>query len=314
MIVDCPSMKPLPFHPEQFTGDGVSVVHGMPTPTDFARWLPGLDVVLTAECPYHFSLYTIAAQMGIKTVLAVNPEFCDYFRHPNWPQPSLYAAPSTWMYDLLPEPKCLLQVPVATEHFTPQTADKATRYLHVVGRPAIHDRAGTADLLLALESVRSDITVTITCQEPGYVQSLIDANDIHLPDNITLRIADGDRENYWQLYENQHVLISPRRFGGLSLPMQEACAAGMPVLAPAVSPTIDWLPGDWLIPASHAGSFVAHTSVDLYTVDHLALATKIDQIATDHAYYRDASTQALGIAKQLSWEQLTPLYQTVLRK
>lgn len=312
MIVDCPSMKPLPFHPEQFTGDGVSVVNGMPTPTDFARWLRGLDVVLTAECPYHFSLYTIAAQLGIKTVLAVNPEFCDYFRHPQWPQPSLYAAPTTWMFDRLPDPKVLLPVPVATEHFHPQTADKAVSFCHVIGRPAIHDRAGTADLLLALESVLADITVTITCQEPGYVQSLIDATDIRLPDNIRLVVADGDVANYWELYTGQHVLISPRRFGGLSLPMQEACAAGMPVIAPAVSPNTDWLPADWLIPATHVGSFIAHTDVQLYTVDHLALAAKIDEIATDHTYFRDASAQALGIAKQLSWENLEPEYRRVL--
>lgn len=312
MIIDCPSQKPLPFHPEQFPGDGVSIVHGLPTPDDFAKWLPGLDVVLTAECPYHFSLYTLAEQLGIKTVLAVNPEFCDHIRKPNLPRPSLFACPTKWMWERIPAPKIYLPVPVATDRFTPRTASKAFHFAHVVGRPAIHDRAGTADLLLALESVRADVVITMTSQQPGYVQSLISANNIHLPDNVRLRIADGDVENYWELYAGQDVLLAPRRFGGMSLPMQEACAAGMPVISTAVSPNTDWLPPDWLVPATHAGQFMAHTMVDLWTVDHLALAAKIDEMAGNSLFYREAAERALTIAKSLSWEQLRPLYEKVL--
>jgi glycosyltransferase involved in cell wall biosynthesis len=311
LVVNCQSAKPLPIRRDWYPN--ATWVDHWPRACDYSGWLTNLDVVYTAETPYSHSLFSTARDRGIRTVLHVNPEFLDHMRKPYLPKPTLFAAPSTWMYDQLPGPKALLPVPVATEHFTPQAADRATNFLHVVGRPAIHDRAGTADLLLALESVHTDITVTITCQEPGYVHSLIGADGIKLPDNVELIVADGDVDNYWDLYTGHHVLVSPRRFGGLSLPMQEACAAGMPVIAPAVSPTIDWLPNDWLIPATHAGSFVAHTTVDLYTTDAVALAAKIDQMASDPAYYRDASARALGIAKQLSWAELKPEYERVLR-
>lgn len=310
MVIDCTSAKPLPIRHDWYPN--ATWIKGTPRASDFAAWLPGLDVVYTAETPYSHSLFEVAQKMGVRTVLHVNPEFLDHIRKPYLPKPSLFACPTHWLWNRIPEPKALLPVPVATERFTPHTAEKATRFLHVVGRPAIHDRAGTADLLLALESVTSEIAVTITCQEPGYVNQLMSVNNIHLPDNITLTVADGDVEDHADLYTGHHVLISPRRFGGLSLPMQEACAAGMPVIATEVSPNTDWLPADWLVRASYAGEFMAHTSVDLYTVDHHALAAKITQLAADKRYFQEASQQALAIAKQLSWEQLTPLYQRVL--
>lgn len=313
LVVNCPSAKPLPVRRDWYPD--ATWIEGWPTPQDFERFFTDLEVVYTAETIYdHLNqnyAYNLARKMGVKVVNHTNPEFCDAFRHPAWPRPDLYAAPSTWMWDRLPDPKVLLPVPVATEHFAPQTATEATNFLHVVGRPAIHDRAGTADFLRALHYVRSEINVTITCQEPGYVERLV-SNNGGLPGNISLTVADGDVKDYWDLYAHQHVLVSPRRFGGLSLPMQEACAAGMPVIAPAISPTVDWLPSDWLVWAAHMGSFKAHTSVDLYTVHPRQLAEKIDAFASDSGYYRDSSARALGIAKRLSWQELKPEYERVL--
>lgn len=314
MVINCPSAKPLPLRRDWYPD--ATWIDGWPTPRDFETFFDGLDVMYTAETIYDHHhqnrAYATAARMGVTTVCHTNPEFGDYFLHPTWPRAALYAAPSTWMYDKLPNPKALLPVPVDTTKFAPQTAIRATRFLHVVGRPAIHDRAGTANLLLALQSVRAEIAVTITCQESGYVRTLIGANNITLPDNVTLTVSDGDVADHADLYAGQHVLVSPRRFGGLSLPMQEACAAGMPVIAPAISPNVDWLPADWLVPATHAGTFTAHTSVDLYSVDHQALAATIDHMAGDTTYYRQAAEQATTIGKQLSWDNLKPEYERLL--
>lgn len=310
LVIDCPSAKPLPIRRDWYPN--ATWINGLPKAHDFAYWLPGLDCVYTAETPYSHSLFEEAHRLGVKTVLHVNPEFLDHIRKPYLPKPSVFACPTRWMFDRIPDPKIVLPMPVDTTKIRPHTADKATRFLHVVGRPAIHDRAGTADLLLALESVRADITVTITCQEPGYVASLISAHGIHLPDNITLNIADGDIDHHQDLYTGHHVLLAPRRFGGLSLPMQEACAAGMPVLATAISPNTDWLPPDWLAPAAHAGTFTAHTSIDLWTVDHHAYAIAVDHIAAHPAYYRQSSERAAAIAKGLSWTELRAEYRRLL--
>lgn len=305
MVVDCPSMKPLPIRKDWYPSS--TWINGLPTPRDWQRWLQGVDVVLSAETFYGPHLPHIARQMGVKTVLACNYEFLDPHD-----QPTLWATPSRWHWSQIPDPKVFLPVPIETERFAPQPADKAVNFLHLIGRPAVHDRAGTADFLRALQYVHSDITVTITCQEPGYVRSLMLSNGIRLPDNIDLHVREGDRADYWDLYTDQHVLVSPRRFGGLSLPHQEACAAGLPVIATHCSPNSDWLPHEWLVSASKVGEFHVKQRIDLYSADHLALAEKISRFANYPVFYREASEQALGIAKRLSWDELKGLYEKVL--
>lgn len=314
MVVNCGSLKPLELHPEYFPG--ATFINGrVPNDEDCKHFLNGLDVVYSAETfyPRHHeqpALTRLAPEFGVKTVCHLNFEFLNQRE-----QPTLWAAPSKWHWDEIPEPKTFLPVPVESDRFHPKTPNKATNFLCVVGRPALYDRAGVADLLLALESVRSEITMTITCQEKDHVPSLIKTTGINLPDNVTLRVIESDFANFWDLYSGQDVLISPRRWGGLSLPHQEACAAGLPVISTAVSPNIDWLPNDWLVPSTKAGSFQRpHAMIDLYTVDHLALAAKIGQFANNPVFYREAAERAAGIGKELSWEQLKPAYEKVLTR
>lgn len=304
IVINCPSAKPLPLHLDRFPG--ATFINGWPTPADYSRFLTGLDAVYTAETPYHNSLFSIAEAQGIRSALHVNPEFCDKLQRPNTPDPSIYLAPTTWMFNELPEPKRLQPFPVATDRFMPVIAERATRFLHVIGRPAIWDRNGTVELLYALESVKSELAVTITCQEPGYVESLINEHAIHIPNHVGLHIDSRDIENYWDIYTNQHVLVLPRKFGGMSLPMQEACAAGMPVIATDISPNHDWLPTEWLVPAHRSGDFMARTKIDLYSADILDLAAMIDLFASSPTVYRSAAKTALDIADSLSWREQGP--------
>lgn len=312
IVINCPSAKPLPLHLDRFPG--ATVINGWPTPADYSRFLDGLDAVYTAETPYHNSLFTIAEQTGVRTALHVNPEFCDKLQRPNTPDPSIYLAPTTWMFEDLPEPKQLQPFPVAVDRFTPVKSDRAERFLHVIGRPAIFDRNGTVELLYALESVRSEIAVTMTCQEPGYVESLIAEHAIRIPNHVGLHIDSRDVENYWDIYTGHHVLILPRKFGGMSLPMQEACAAGMPVIATDASPNCDWLPIEWLVPAHHSGSFMARTKIELYSADIIDLASMIDLFACSPSVYRAAAKTALDIADSLSWQKQGPRLESLIRQ
>lgn len=298
MVVDCPSANPLPLRQDWYP-DG-TWIKGLPTAADFRRWLIGLDVVYTAETGYSRALWTEADQAAVKTVLHVNPEFLDVND-----RPTLWAAPSAWRFDELPTPKMLLPVPI-TPTLTVDR-DEATRFLHVIGRPAVHDRNGTKQLLESLRFVRSPITVTITCQDPVYVPSLMAG--IHIPNHVTLEVRSGDVRDNLDLYDGQDVLILPRRFGGLCLPAQEAIGAGMPVIMPKISPNDAWLPAEWLVPATHAGGFMAKTRVDLYTADVRQLAARIDHFATDREFYAMAADRAQTIAKDLSWDNQRPVYE-----
>lgn len=292
MVIDCPSANPLPIRTDWYPG--ATWVHGLPTEQDFRVWLQDLDVVYTAETGYGQALWNEAERQGVKTVLHANYEFLDYSD-----RPTLWAAPSMWHYEQFPDPKCFLPVPVT--RFGRSTG--GTNFLHVVGRPAIHDRNGTTDLLNALQYVDSPITVTLTCQDPNYVQLA----QYRFPDHVTVRQLTGDVTNHWDLYRNQDVLVMPRRFGGLCLPVNEALGFGMPTIMPNISPNNTWLPSEWLTPADVRTTFRAKQHVDVYQSDVRALAAKIDQFAQP-TFHEQARTKAVTLAEGLSWDALRPVY------
>lgn len=299
MVVDCPSANPLPIRRDWYPG--ATWIHGLPTARDFRTWLQGLDVVYTAETGYSPALWDEAEHAGVKTVLHVNLEFLD--RHD---RPTLWAAPTLWRFDELPEPKLHLPVPITLlpDHPHPATA---SQFLHVIGRPAIHDRNGTHILLEALRYVQTPITVTITCQDSSYVADALPG--VHVPGHVRLDVRTGDVADHRDLYADQHVMVLPRRFGGLCLPAQEAMGAGMPVIMPHISPNNSWLPARWLVPAEQRGEFTAKTRVQLYTTDPYELAVKMDQFATDVSFYANAVAMARDIARVGSWDSMQWIYE-----
>lgn len=306
MVINCPSQQPLQLHMDRFPG--ATVIDGWPTQYDMLYFLNGLDALYTAETGYTPYLWDEAEAQGVRTVLHANYEFLDRLD-----RPTVWAAPALWHMDYWPTGTIHLPVPIETDRFpeNPLPAT-ATNFLHVVGRPAIHDRNGTRDLLLALQHIEPTITVTIRCQQPGYVGGIINDYGIRTPDNVELRIESGDHPNYWDAYTDQHAMILPRRFGGLCLPAQEAIGAGIPVLMPNIEPNKSWLPEEWLLPANKVGEFRAKQHIDYYTTDPAALAQKITQLATDASFYSRAAAQAHDIRNQLSWDTLKPRYEQVL--
>jgi glycosyltransferase involved in cell wall biosynthesis len=300
MIVDCPSAQPLQLHTDRFPG--AHIVRGLPTEQDYAQFLDGLDVVYTAETGYG-DLWSVANRMGVRTVLHANYEFLDARD-----QPTTWAAPSLWNFDRFPPGTTHLPVPIETDRF-PITEKPltASRFLHIVGRPAIHDRNGTLDLLQALQHVTAAITVTVTCQQPGYVCSLIRDHNIHTPNNVTLIVDSADRDDYWTVYDNQHAMILPRRFGGLCLPANEAIGAGIPVVMPNIDPNNLWLPTEWLTEAQWSpNSGPNNTSSS--TARNRNTWPPRSTSSHDNAFYVRAAAKAHQLRATLSWETLTPRY------
>ena len=287
--------------PERFPGATV-VNSWQPDRKTIQGFLDGLTTVLSAETFYHPQFAQLARNAGVKTALACNPEFLNRQDHPD-----LWLAPTTWMWDTIPAPKRLLRVPITPG--PPRQAEITPHFLHVVGRPAVHDRNGTLDLLQALQHATQTFTVTVRCQEPGYVSGLIGEHRIHTPSNVVLRVESAPLDAYTDLYQEGDVLVMPRRFGGLCLPAQEAIAAGMPVLMPAISPN-EWLPESWLFPAVKAGEFQAKQAVTFYRTDPRVLAAKLDEYAqlTPSSWSGDVQR----LQHELSWQTLKPRYEEVL--
>ncbi len=185
----------------------------------------------------------------------------------------------------------------------------ADTFLHIVGKPAVHDRNGTSDLLKALQFVTVPIKVIIKCQQKAYVEFL--SSGFAIPENVELVIDTKTEDNYWDNYKEGDVLVMPRRYGGLCLPVNEALGAGMPVIMPAIDPNDTWLNTDWLVPATKTGEFMARTTIDIFTTDAEALAKKITQFATDRSFYSRAKHLAYNYKHRQSWATLKPVYETV---
>lgn len=302
MVVNCPSEKPLPLRRDWYPD--ALWTRSWPSPAECEQFLDGLDVVFSCETFYRSDFPVMARNAGVRTMLQPNFELFDQ----RIPRPDLLVPGSLWRFDEFPDPKQHLPVPVATERFTANDAHRPTRFLHIVGRPAVHDRNGTRDLLQALQYVTAKVTVTVKCQMPEYVEAM----PYECPPNVELSIDTGDTENYWDNYASHHVLVMPRRYGGLCLPANEALAAGMPVIMPDIEPNNGWLPAEWLVPARCHRWFMAKAQIDVHATDPQALAAKIDQFAMDPRMYQRAKNKAAQLATSLSWDVLKPRYEQVL--
>lgn len=262
------------------------------------EFLDGLDVVFAMETPYDYSIFALCRARGIKTILQPNYEFLDF--PSGLPTPDLFAAPSLWNFNNIPEPKIFLPVPVNTNHFTHNRAEKT--FVHVAGRPAVHDRNGTMTLIRCLEYVKSNITVIVRSQRPLRV-------NYAMKPNINLIVDHTDKKNYFENYTGG-VLVMPRKFGGLCLPMNEALAAGMPVIATDIEPNNLWLPKEWLVPASKWGEFPSKKRVQVYDADLISLAEKIDEFC-DPQVYNAAIEKTKTISEEISWNAMASTYKKV---
>ena len=261
------------------------------------EFLEGVDVVFAMETPYDYDIFRISRARGIKTVLQLNYEFLDFPSRRLVP-PDLFAAPSLWNFDKIPDKKIFLPVPVNCDK-APISGVNKGRFLHIAGRPAHGDRNGTNLLLKALKYVKSEITMVIKSQRPISIPPL--------PKNITIEVDSSNKKNYFDNYITGGTLVLPRKYGGLCLPINEALACEMPVITTNISPNNLWLPNEWLVDCLHIGSFQCKKKIDIYEAKLLNLAEKIDQF-NNHEFYLQAISKAREIKKTISWHTLKDLY------
>ena len=290
-------------HLDRYPGASVAPFHGGQLNEAFVReWLAGLDVVYSAETFYDWHMVTWAREAGAATVLHVMPEFW----HPHLPPVTATWIPTPWRAQHIPHAR-LVPVPVAADRFPlapPEPADRL-RVLHVAGHRAAHDRNGTQQLLQALRLVRQPMTVRMTTQDPSMPRSRV------LGRSVDLDIATGGRGDYWGLYGAQDVLVLPRRYGGLSLPVQEAMAAGLAVVMPDVSPN-DWWPTLRVAALNRGVIETAAGPIPLAAAQPRAIAQALDELAADRHRLIVAQAGSVAWARDHSWDALSGLYRAEL--
>lgn len=274
------------------------------------RWFcQSVDVMLFFETPFDWELLPFCREHGVRTVL----------------MPMYECMPETWPHqpDAIVNPSLLDQQYFPRGTFVPVPVDvpwrqrtRAEVFVHNAGWGGIGGRNGTREVIDALQYLRSDAKVIIRSQ----------AADIPTSDRAEIRIGTAPQDS---LYDEGDVFLFPEKNNGLSLPLQEARASGMLVMATDRFPMNAWLPNDVeyqdgeesfvplmanpLIPVrsyepSRIGGCVEFQKA---VIDPRDVAAKIDEW-----YGRDIGEYSLSgrqWAEENSWESLRLRYLDVLR-
>lgn len=297
--------------------DGI-IIDGFPTPEAMDFMLDDIDVLFTVEIPYGYELFEKARQRGVKTILHYNYEFLDYLQDPDLPLPDLFLAPSIWHFD---DVRAITESKFAKLRYLPPPVDRklipfrqrtqANHFVHVAGHKTFMDRNGTEVVVDALKYIKSEIKVSIFTQNQELAELIKTAER---PPNVELEVIDIEVKEYQDIYNNPSfdVLLLPRRYGGLSLQLNEALSSGMPVVMPNISPNNTILPPASLIDVEDSVQIRTRTLIDCYEISPKVLATKMEQLHANTKLVTNLSTAADQYADKISWETMLPKYLKLL--
>jgi glycosyltransferase involved in cell wall biosynthesis len=244
-------------------------------------FLNGIDVVLSCEIFYNQKLAALAFRRNIKTVLQYNYEFFEYFVVDGMRLPTTLLAPSVWNMDIMEKAfghkSALIHLPPPTnpktfeEAKTINTDKKHNRILHIAGKRANSDRNGTDIVVEMLKYSKADYQLVIKVQgdyNPEYRDK-------------RLIIDNSNPDDRADLYKGFDLMVLPRKYGGLCLPMNEALLSGLPVIMTNISPNNSVLPPEWLVKAEWKDALEFKGVTDIYEADPEELARVVDDYFTN---------------------------------
>lgn len=249
------------------------------------------DSLLFFEEVFHWSIIPKAREKGVKTVLMPMYE-CT--RNPLPYQPDQIIVPSLLDLEYYPGAE-FIPVPVEVPW---KLRTKAEVFVHNAGNGGIGGRNGTKELLEAIKLVQSPIKLIVRSQR-----------QIEAVDDPRIEYRVGTFDNIW---DEGDVFVFPERFNGLSLPLQEAFASGMAVIAGDRHPINTWLPKEPLIPVGNYFEEVIARPFQSARYTHQAIANAIDSL-----YNQDITRFSLAgkqFAEKNSWKQLKGAYEAVLSR
>lgn len=263
-------------------------------------WLDGLDVVFTVETPNDWRIPEWCREMGVKLVIQGNPEFV---RHglPGWehlPHPDEWWWPTGWRLDNLPAGRVM---PVPMNRRPARHHDDARLHVvHIIGKRAFADRNGTDVIVQAARMIRRNIRLTVHSIDGG-------VSEFSRNRAIEMDLRLDPVDDPWSMYDEQDVLVIPRRYGGLCLPALEASAAGLVVMMPDTSPNEE------LAAVRIPGSVRRRANLScgptpLFDTNATALANTIDRLSVEFSRRRLAAERAAQAALLPTWDIWRPRY------
>lgn len=286
-------------HTEWYDKYDTKYIQGFIQDKDVYDLCADVDIILTAETFYNVHFVDIANQYGVITLNHINYEFFEPLSNRGLLLPTRILMPSYWHLEdmrrmTVPGKVEYMPSPTFVEDYHKVHAENfertgKRRFLHVAGKMAAHDRAGTKDLISAMRHSKADFELVIKVQS-GEILQVDDPR-------ITLDYSFPEDEK--ELYRGFDAMIQPRRYAGLNLPMNEALASGLPVIMTNIEPNNRLLPNYWLVESYKIAQFMARTLVDVYSVDQPQLGALLDKIALmDDIFLKGWKTEARLIAKR----------------
>lgn len=299
-----------PVHLERYPGATVVAYEGGRLPEDAVReWLTGLDVVFGVETLYDWAIPRWASEAGCATVVQANPEF---FRTPAELSsvPTKWWVPTPWRLSFLPDVQ-VVPVPVADDRFefrpSKPADDGVLRVLHVAGHAAMADRNGTGLVLESLRRLQPPTRVRIVTQDERLRVGRVRAG-------VDVEVVTGGMENYWELYGDADVLVMPRRYGGLCLPVQEAMAAGLGVVMSDTEPQSSIWPALCVRSATGMPRLQCPGGrLALTNARPEAIADAINTLAAFPVQLQALQQASVAWAETHRWSVLAPLYEAELQ-
>lgn len=194
-------------------------------------------------------------------------------------------------------------MPVAADRIveTVQHDREEIRCLVSVGHQAAQDRAGVRLVLDAARMFPRGVSITIRIQ---------DRRLRHHPKSRHPRftIEAGGVPDYWKMYADFDVLLHPRRYGGLSLPAGEACAAGLALAMTDCPPNTDTWPIEPIV-----GSFAGRPlrsqagAIPVFIAKPQGIADATARLLNPE-HRRMRQNQAINWAVDNDWSTLMPIW------
>lgn len=278
--------------PEAMVNEGMD--DDLPAET-IRRFCEGLDVVYGAETWYRADFTDIARSVGCRTVLHAMPELW----RSDLAASDVVWTPTTWEMDRLPSGTPVVPVPVVIGHEHVHCGDPL---LYHIAAPAMLDRNGTHLLLDALRYMREPSQ--LICSGMGGVVEIGKVKVEYRPSVL----------DYWEAHPDEaSIFVLPRRYAGLSLPLQEAAARAMTVVSLDLEPQRQWIPPEALVPSFPwrqarfpGGEF------SVYAAEPRQLAAVLDRVVSDGVLRERLSAASLRHAATISWDVWAPMYRALL--
>ena len=315
LLIDLSKLNGMPTHHERYPIQKKRITDGIPTDADVEWLVDGVDAVFLCETPLNFYLYEYAKEKNVIVVNQFNYEFLDHLKDPYKPRPDILAAPTYWGVNHVKKLGIaqveVWPVPISEIHLRQLGIKPFSTFIHIVGRPAAQDRNGTIAFLTAAVKLGKQYKYKIFVQTPAEpktceawkpLNEAIIAAKMILGDN--LEVVENLEDNS-EMYQSGEILVLPRKYGGLCLPMLEALSWGLPVIMPNITPNKQQLPTEWLVEAKIAGTFQTQTEIILYDVFVEDLISKMRYVA-ENLY--EANKKAGYLARARTWGVMRELY------